>query len=404
MASSIVSRGTRELSRRLHTNCVNAAGYQINYDRLREGQKREVPPSTVQANVKNVVGWRGGAERGFLATYPNCIHVLTHEVTAESPSMATWYRKVLTKNLKSDIIKTRYGILVPITYKQLNPSASREEMEYAHVLGWCVELIRAAAIVTTDTISIDQDSRYGRAKNRIPWAEEQNLGNKAFNDALLIERGVYALLKHYFGSSASLYFEPIATAQRNRAVGRTLGYSLMNYEEKKNRLDYYDFNNWKTLTRCHVSQTNYCLPISLAMNLAGLHDVKLHALAHTILHQMGYYVELHRDLRNCFVETDGTDIEDGRLTWLISVALQRGTPAQKEILQANYGIPDADKVEAVKGVYKEMKLKRGLEGYISETREDILRRIQGISKLDKAGISHEFFFKLMENMDFHNIS
>ena len=300
-------------------------------------------------------------------------------------------------------------------------------MEYAHVLGWCVELIRAAAIVTTDTISIDQDSRYGRAKNRIPWAEQQNLGNKAFNDALLIERGVYALLKHYFGSSASLYFEPIATAQRNRAVGRTLGYSLMNYEEvksrnflvksmylvyfheffspqKKNRLDYYDFNNWKTLTRCHVSQTNYCLPISLAMNLAGLHDVKLHALAHTILHQMGYYVELHRDLRNCFVETDGTDIEDGRLTWLISVALQRGTPAQKEILQANYGIPDADKVEAVKGVYKEMKLKRGLEGYISETREDILRRIQGISKLDKAGISHEFFFKLMENMDFHNIS
>ena len=99
MASSIVSRGTRELSRRLHTNCVNAAGYQINYDQLREGQKREVPPSTVQANVKNVVGWRGGAERGFLATYPNCIHVLTHEVTAESPSMATWYRKVINSRI-----------------------------------------------------------------------------------------------------------------------------------------------------------------------------------------------------------------------------------------------------------------------------------------------------------------
>ena len=95
MASSIVCRGTRELSRRLHTNCVNTAGYQINYDQLREGQNKEVPPTTVQANVKNVVGWRGGAERGFLATYPNCIHVLTQEVTAEAPSMATWYRKVI---------------------------------------------------------------------------------------------------------------------------------------------------------------------------------------------------------------------------------------------------------------------------------------------------------------------
>ena len=169
--------------------------------------------------------------------------------------------------------------------------------------------------------------------------------------------------------------------------------------QKKQRLDYYDFNNWKTLTRCHVSQTNYCLPISLAMNLAGLHDVKLHALAHAILHEMGYYVELNRDLRNF-----GTDIEDGRLTWLISVALQRGTPAQKEILQANYGIPDAHKVDAVKQVYKEMKLKRLLEKYISEKREDALRRIQGISKLDKAGMSQEFFFKLMDNMDLNNIS
>jgi len=403
MASSIVSRGTKELSRRIHTQVVNCAGYQINYDQLREGTPKNLPPTTVQGNVKNVVGWRGGAERGFLATYPNCIHVLTEQVTKEAPSMATWYRKVLTKNLKSENVKTRYGILAPITYKQLNPGATKTEMEHAHVLGWCVELVRAAAIVTTDTISLGQENRYGRVKNRISWAEQQKLGNKAFNDALLIERGIYALLKHYFGEKASIFNDPIIAAQRNRAVGRTLGYSLMNYEEKKNRLDYYDFNNWKTLTRCHVSQTNYCLPISLAMHLAGLHDRKLHELAHTILHEMGYYVELNRDLRD-FNSPDGSDIQDGRLTWLISVALQRGTPAQKEILQANYGIPDDDSVAAVKKIYKDMKLKKSLEGYIGEKRTDTLTRIQGISKLDKAGMSQEFFFKLMDNMDLNNIS
>ena len=138
---------------------------------------------------------------------------------------------MLTKNLKSDNVKTRYGILAPITYYQLNPGATKSEMEYAHVLGWCVELVRAAAIVTTDTISIGQENRYGRVKNRTTWAEQQKLGNKAFNDALLIERGIYALLKHYFGEKASIFNDPIIAAQRNRAVGRTLGYSLMNYEE-----------------------------------------------------------------------------------------------------------------------------------------------------------------------------
>ena len=51
-----------------------------------------------------------------------------------------------------------------------------------------------------------------------------------------------------------------------------------------------------------------------------------------------------------------------------------------------------------------MKLKKSLEGYIGEKRTDTLARIQGISKLDKAGMSQEFFFKLMDNMDLKNIS
>ena len=100
-----------------------------------------------------IQGWRGGAERGFRAAYTDCIHVLTREATKydtqENPDIATWYRKILTHNLSPNVLKQRYGILVPITYKQLNPTASRDEMDLAHVLGWCVEMIRAASVMTT---------------------------------------------------------------------------------------------------------------------------------------------------------------------------------------------------------------------------------------------------------------
>jgi len=53
---------------------------QINQDHLREGIQdgRSIlnpMPTTVAGNVKNVVGWRGGAERGFLSVYSDCIHV-----------------------------------------------------------------------------------------------------------------------------------------------------------------------------------------------------------------------------------------------------------------------------------------------------------------------------------------
>ena len=114
-------------------------------------------------NVKNVQGYNRGAERGFTAIYPDCIHVLTNSVSV--PELATWFRKVkykkivgyffiifiyiyflytytfcnsyqvLTHNLSLKTLNQRYGILVPITYKQLHPNASKEEMNQAHILG-----------------------------------------------------------------------------------------------------------------------------------------------------------------------------------------------------------------------------------------------------------------------------
>ena len=49
-------------------------------------------------NVKNVQGYNRGAERGFTAIYPDCIHVLTNSVSV--PELATWFRKVIN-NIKS---------------------------------------------------------------------------------------------------------------------------------------------------------------------------------------------------------------------------------------------------------------------------------------------------------------
>ena len=107
-------------------------------------------------------------------------------------------------------------------------------MNQAHVLGWCVEMVRAASIVTTDTIANESSARYGIRKDAT-WSEKHNLGNTAFNDALLIERGIFVLLKNYFPDSAHVFYDAILRAQRIRALGRTLGHRVVNYESKANR-------------------------------------------------------------------------------------------------------------------------------------------------------------------------
>ncbi len=111
---------------------------------------RQLLPDTVQGNVKNVQGWRGGAERGFLAEYPDLVHMLSKELAEGNESLVEWTRKVLTHNLSISVLGQRVGLLVPITYRHLKKDATKEEMRKAHLLGWGVEILRASTQVGID--------------------------------------------------------------------------------------------------------------------------------------------------------------------------------------------------------------------------------------------------------------
>jgi hypothetical protein len=54
----------------------------------------------------------------------------------------------------------------------------------------------------------------------------------------------------------------------------------------------------------------------------------------------------------------GTDIQDNKCGWLVVQALERATPAQRELLQANYGRHDDECVAKVKELYKEMNIEQ----------------------------------------------
>ena len=124
---------------------------------------------------------------------------------------------------------------------------------------------------------------------------------------------------------------------------------------------------------------------------------------------MSYFQEFYHDYANCFDNPKGRDIQDGRLTWLIVVANQRANARQKATLHECYGAGEdgADseaKAAAVKRVYKELNLKKALQMSLDNTKAEVHQRIQTISKIDKVGLSPQFFFKLMDQMSVHDIS
>jgi len=393
-------------------------------------EKIHVEPSTVKENVKSVTGILGAAERGFNATYADCIHRICEQVPAE---LRPWQTKVLTQNLHvSALGPERFGILVPITYYQLMfTKPTKEEMTLAHVLGWSVELLRAANAVTNDTIAINTNlENINRPANviqtkhshrhKLTWVEKNNLGNRAFNDAMTLDQGAQNLIRHYFGNDPVLmqYLQQLVLETiRTTTLARSLELTWKETSSKAKRLQlasgmnmaYYDINMYKKLIETKYTFIHYCLPVSMALHLAGIHQPEVHVTARKILHQMSYFQEFYHDFANCFENPNGRDIQDGKLTWLIVVACQRANAKQKNILHECYGAgdddPDADaKALEIKKVYKELNLKKALQMSLDNTKSDVHQRIQTISKVDKIGLSPQFFYKLLDQMSLHDIS
>lgn len=374
-----------------------AATFQTHSEHLRDGGPdglKSPMPQTVSNNVKNVVGWRGGAERGFLAAYPDFIHVIrTEGEKFLPPDLTSKYMKIFTVNLSSDILGHRYGILVPITYRQIQPKASKDEMQLTHILGWCVELVRAGAIVA---------DRSSQRPSLAPKGPNEGGGDTtAPTKALSLDAGVFVVLKHYFKQEQNEkylnFVDAVLEAQQFALMGRILHLNLSKLNGG-GRLAGFDIQTYRQLIRNTISRTNFCLPASLALYSANHHDPHIHSLTHSILSEICYFLHVTRDYVDCYVDTNGSDIADGRISWLIILAKQRANAGQLAVLEQCYGRPDPECVSEVKRIYQDLNLKKICTTHINVTRDDINKQIQQMSKLDHYGLSQDFFFKLIENM------
>ena len=140
----------------------------------------------------------------------------------------------------------------------------------------------------------------------------------------------------------------------------------------------FEIQTYKNLIRTNVSQINFCLPVSLALHLADISDPRIHNIANSILTEIGYFLQVTRDYVNCFVDPNGTDIKEGRLTWLIIVARQRANSSQLATLQECYGRPEPEHVAEVTRIYKELNLKKISNAHMNETRDDIHKQVNTV--------------------------
>ena len=110
---------------------------------------------------------------------------------------------------------------------------------------------------------------------------------------------------------------------------------------------------------------SFYLPVALAMYLCGISHQESqdpYALASSILIPLGEYFQVQDDYLD-FAGTPeqigkiGTDIVDNKCSWCINTALAVASPAQRKVLDENYGRKDAEKEARVKAVFEELDVR-----------------------------------------------
>lgn len=90
----------------------------------------------------------------------------------------------------------------------------------------------------------------------------------------------------------------------------------------------------------------------------------------------------------------GSDIKEGKCSWLAVVALQRANSTQRKIMEDHYGRADPESVQIIRNLFDELHLSSTYAVYEEESFNIIRTHVQQISK----GLSHELFFKILKRI------
>lgn len=153
---------------------------------------------------------------------------------------------------------------------------------------------------------------------------------------------------------------------------------------------------------------SFYLPVALGMYMCGIpHSASNdpYALAQSILIPLGEYFQVQDDFLDFATPPEilgkvGTDIIDNKCSWCVNTALALATPAQRRLLDENYGRKDARAEARVKALFEELRLRKRYAEYEQEAYTRITSLITTIPEKapDEEGLKREVFTTFLDKI------
>ncbi|KAK5640093.1 hypothetical protein RI129_010904 [Pyrocoelia pectoralis] len=292
----------------------------------------------------------------FLTTFSDLVkEVKNNERYINNLELAERHVKLLEYNVPRG--KLIYPLTMVAFYKLIEDphKLTQENVQLSMVLAWCTQMLFTCFIISDDIID-SSEIRQG-----LPcWHLLENVGIQAINDKILLENGIHTILKRHLENHHS--YVPAIELFHKLSTVLTLGQTLDALSYKNGVIDFDTFNiDFYRLISKYKTCSLFVFPIRLASHFSSQCDNKFHEWAERFFQRMGHYFHIQNDFFDCFGDPlitgkNGTDIQEGRCTWLITNAMQRASSKQKIILRQNYGKSNPQSIAAVRTIYEELDL------------------------------------------------
>lgn len=208
----------------------------------------------------------------------------------------------------------------------------------------------------------------------------------AINDGVMLSSLMHYLLKQNLGSSPmyTKIVELFNDVTRYTSYGQCLDI-LSNPHSSSIDFSKFTQERYATIVQFKTAYYTFSLPIRLAMYLVGISDPNVHKEAEEILLKIGHFFQAQDDYLDCFGNPQvtgkiGTDIEDGKCSWLFIQAKNLANDNQRKLLYQHYGCKSEESIQIVRNLYKELCLEKIFAEYEQQKYHDICSRIEQIEE------------------------
>jgi farnesyl diphosphate synthase len=320
--------------------------------------------------------------------------------------------------------KLNRGLSVVDSFEILRDGQITEDEWFkAAVLGWCVELLQAYFLVVDDIMDQSHTRRSQPCYFRLP-----SVGNIAINDSIMLEAAIFHLLKKWFRKDKNYVdiLELFLDTTYQTEMGQMI--DLITAPEDHVDLSKFSLEKHRLIVVYKTAFYSFYLPIALAMLMAGIPappepvavpnlksltsdsnkiPTDPYEIAMAILVPLGEYFQVQDDYLDAFGTPEqigkvGTDIVDNKCSWCICTALSLASPAQRQILDENYGVKPPAGVDGtgpeglgeserkVKEVYRELRIEERYKEYERNYHQRITSLVDQIDE-EKTGLKKEAF-------------